>query len=284
MHRFVKPLAITCSLIAALVPGQPSAAESALDSMQSIAGARVHSIESEINSYRYQMIVKVPTGYSEQTSQYYPSVYLLDGGATFPMLGAYYNYLRLEETVPDMIIVGISYGTDDWQNGNHRGTDFTAPTDERQHWGGAEHFVDVLANEILPLVESEYRAAADKRIIFGQSLGGQFVLYSALNRPGLFSGYIASNPALHRNLDYFLNHAGPAEGYTPRLFVGSGSLDEPVYRQPALQWITQWNEKQDKQWQLSATTIDGYGHFSLAPESFRRGLIWVLDDKPDLAK
>ena len=110
MHHLARPLALTWSLVAAFVVAQPSAAESALESMQSIADARVHTIESEINDHQYHVIVKVPAGYSEQPTQYYPAVYLLDGGATFPMLGAYYHYLRFEDLVPDMIIVGISYG------------------------------------------------------------------------------------------------------------------------------------------------------------------------------
>jgi len=36
----------------------------------------------------------------------------------------------LAEEIPEAILVGISYGTDDWQQGNLRSTDFTAPSAE----------------------------------------------------------------------------------------------------------------------------------------------------------
>jgi predicted alpha/beta superfamily hydrolase len=41
-----------------------------------------------------------------------------------------------------------------------------------------------------------------------QGLGGQFVLYTALTRPDLFWGHIASNPALHRNLPFYPENHG----------------------------------------------------------------------------
>ena len=65
-----------------------------------------------------------------------------------------------------------------------------------------------LFEELIPLIESAYPSDDQQRIIFGQSLGGQFVLYTALTDPALFHGHIASNPALHRNLDFFLHWQG----------------------------------------------------------------------------
>ncbi len=133
-----------------------------------------------------------------------------------------------------MILVGISYGSSDFESGNYRSTDFTAPSEEREFWGGAKEFQAFLETELLPQIESDYRARADRRIVFGQSLGGQFVLFSALTRPDLFWGHIASNPALHRNLPFFLqNHAAAGDAApTARVFFASGTLDDPSFRRP----------------------------------------------------
>lgn len=267
-------------LLADLAGAAEPDAGAVLDSMQSIASTRLHVLDSRMTGRPYRILVKPPSAYEERPDARFPVVYLLDGGAVFPMLAGYYNYLRLEEAVPDLIVVGISYGSDSFEGGNYRSTDYTAPSEEREYWGGATVFLQVLEREVFPLVESRYRADPGGRILFGQSLGGQFVLFAASNRPELFRGLIASNPALHRNLDYFTHAEVPrdpdAVQRSPRLFVASGSEDAPEFREPALAWMEKWRREPEPPWDLRAVTIEGYGHFSIAPESFRRGLLWIL--------
>ncbi|MCB0290077.1 MAG: alpha/beta hydrolase [Calditrichaeota bacterium] len=145
----------------------------------------------------------------------------------------------------------------------------------RDYWGGAKIFREVLREEILPLVEGNYRANPHRRVIFGQSLGGQFVLYCAQTDPQLFRGYIASNPALHRNLDFFLQ-TRPEKAATadaPRLFVSSGEDDDPAFRDPALAWMAHWKQQTNLPWTLKTVTLAGQGHFSAAPEAFRQGMV-----------
>lgn len=249
--------------------------ELSVPAIHAIDGTRLHQLHSEETGFDYQILVLLPGGYDESADTVYPTMYLLDGGTTFPMLAGYYRYLRFEDAIPEMIIVGLSYGTDDWREGNHRGTDYTAPTDQREHWGGAERFQRALRSEILPLIESAYRSDSGKRNIFGQSLGGQFVLYTAMTQPDLFHGHIASNPALHRNLELFLKPIESNDEQSSALFVASASGDDEIYRGPAMQWINHWGSKTSTPWQLKAISVDGYGHFSLAPESFRRGVSWL---------
>ena len=160
----------------------------------------------------------------------------------------------------------------------HRATDYTAKSSERDYWGGAEKFQHFLSDELLPLIERTYRSRADRRVIFGQSIGGQFVLYTALTMPDLFWGHIASNPALHRNLPFFLQTYGKAAsaGEQSKLFVGSGSLDDPGYRVPTLEWIEHWSNNDDNPWQLKTMILDGHSHMSAPPASFRQGMTWLF--------
>ncbi len=240
--------------------------------------ARYHLLQSETLERPLHIYVRLPTDYSESVDARFPTVYLLDGGIHFPMLGAYYHYLNQGEELPAVIIVGISYGADTAEQGNFRSTDFTAVTEEREYWGGAPVFQAMIADELLPLVESEYRSRKDRRMIFGQSLGGQFVLYSALTRPELFWGHIASNPALHRNLPFFLEWQG--EGAMPEksslVFVSSGSMDNPRFRKPAMEWVDHWREQEKRPWSLETHTLEGHSHFSVVPEAFRQGLQWLF--------
>ena len=252
-------------------------ADGVLESLQSINQSQYHQLESSILGRPLHIVVKLPADYSETKRKQYPAIYLLDGGEIFPTLAGYYNYLRNQKAVPEAIIVGISYGSSDFEGGNYRSTDYTAPTDQREYWGGASVFQRVLKQELLPLIESTYRADAGKRVIFGQSLGGQFVLYTALTEPDLFWGHIASNPALHRNLAFFQQHHSDHALSGSRLFVASASNDERRFRIPAVAWINHWSEQNQLPWDLKAITIEGYGHFSLLPESFRQGMVWLFD-------
>lgn len=267
-------IAILCAFVV------PAAFADDLSHLQSVSGSRYHLLQSTSVGREFHIYVALPDGYESSGDRNYPVVYVLDGGALFPMLLGYYRYLRLAEEVPDAIVVGISYGNDNFNDGNYRSVDFTAPAAARDYWGGASTYQEMLESELLPLIEKTYQADAANRVIFGHSIGGQFVLYTALTRPGLFHGYIASNPALHRNLPFFLQRPGvrTTSSNNSRLFVGSGSKDDPQYREPAVKWMTHWSGRSDTPWQLEVATLDGHNHFSAPPAAFRGGLKWVFAD------
>jgi len=238
-------------------------------------GPVYHLFESESLGRPFHVFVRLPADY-ETTTRKWPVVYLLDGGHTFPMLAGYSSYLVMAGDMLDMIVVGLSYGTNDWRKGNLRSTDFTAPAQNRDHYGGAGRFLDFLKSELLPFMEGRYEIDPDQRVLFGQSLGGQFVLYTALHEPKLFQGMIASNPALHRNLDYFLKPKASAEPGSGRLFVSSGTKDDPRFRGPTAEWIQVWVGRADLPWTLKVVDLPGQNHFSAAPEAYRLGLKWIF--------
>ncbi len=248
------------------------------DFMQGLGDTRYQRIDSKIIGRPYHLFIMLPDGYDESPEQSYPTIYVLDGGALFPLLSAYYRYLNFGQEIPDAIIVGISYGSDTFEGGNYRSTDYTAKSPERDYWGGAGKFQSFLSDELFPLIEKTYRSRTDRRVIFGQSIGGQFVLYTALTKPDLFWGHVASNPALHRNLPFFLQMHRKTEtaGEHSRLFVGSGSLDDPMFRAPALEWIQYWSNNDDKPWRLKIMNLDEHTHMSAPPASFRHGMSWLF--------
>lgn len=268
-------IALSSFAFAAAVPAEPID----IPGMQGIGDTRYHQIESGSAGRSYQVLVGLPADYSESPDTRYPTVYVLDGGELYPLLAAYQRYLFSAGEVPESIIVGISYGTGDWKVGNDRSHDYTAPAAEREHWGGAPEFQSFLRDELLPMIESRYRSRTDRRIIFGQSIGGQFVLYTAQTRPGLFWGHIASNPALHRNLAFFLapHWQDHDDDIRSRLFVSSGSHDDSRFRTPALAWMRHWTSADDTPWDLEATTLDGHSHFSAPPAAYRQGMTWLFD-------
>ncbi len=268
-----------CVLAFALVLFCHSLQAENLDSrlLHSLGNVKYHKLKSVGLGRSFHLFVDLPENYAN-SGERYPTIYLLDGGLTFPLLAAYHRYLRLSNEVPAAIVVGISYGAATFEQGNQRSTDYTAASAERDFWGGAEEFQEVLEDELLPLIETTYRSDPQHRVIFGQSMGGQFVLYTALTKAKLFFGHISSNPALHRNLSFFLEWQGQADmpETNSRLFVSSGEHDDPRFRVPALAWIQHWQNTAVKPWHLQTRTLTGQSHFSAAPEAFRQGLAWLF--------
>jgi len=245
--------------------------------LQGLGQSIYHHVLSPQSKSTYHIIVRLPDGYDKSIE--YPTIYLLDGGISYPLLSAYYHYMRFTEEIPAMIIVGISYGTDDWKKGNARSFDYTVKSPQREHWGGAEKFQYFIKNSVIPLVENHYSSAPDSRIIFGNSLAGQFVLYTAMTQPDLFAGHIASNPALHQNVSFFLNEKNieHAVNYKSKLYVSSGSNDDVQFREPVKKWIKHWENKSSHPWILKTETLNDEGHMSAIPQSFVRGVRWVLN-------
>jgi len=247
--------------------------------LQSLGDVRYHELKPASLGRSLHIFVDLPEGYQD-SGRSYPTVYLLDGGDTFPLMAAQHHYLRFGDEAPAAILVGISYGADTFREGNYRQTDYTAPWEERSFWGGATVFQSVLQDDLFPLIESTYRSDPLRRVLFGHSLGGQFALFNALTKPGLFYGHIASNPAIHRNLPFFLEWHGGTETGSPRsrVFVASSELDDPDIRKSTLEWVAHWQAVENRPWVLEFRNLPGQTHLSSTPEAFRLGLAWLFSE------
>ena len=248
--------------------------------IQSLRDTTYQLVDSEEVGRSYHVYVMLPETYASEPDRTYRTIYVLDGGTLLPLLAGYYRYLRFADETEESIFVAISYGSDSFEGGNYRATDFTAPSEERDYYGGAPQFQSFLANELMPWVEQTYRSNPGRRILFGHSLGGQFVLHTALTNPSLFYGYIASNPALHRNGDFFRQRHSD-EISESRLFVASGTNDFERYRLPAQAWIQHWQAQPDKPWMLETVDLLGHTHVSAPPVVFWRGLSWLESTEND---
>ena len=241
----------------------------------SLESATYHEIASEAIGRSFHVWVSVPNDYDPRRRQAYPTLYVLDGGGLFPMITGYRSYLQMGDEFPAAIIVGIGYPGMTFEQGNYRSTDFTAPSDEREYYGGAGEFQTFLGETLMPFIESNYRSDGKRRVIFGQSIGGQFVLYTAQTRPDLFFGHIASNPALHRNLEFFLD-TRPEGGARTRLVVATADGDARRFKLPLSKWLEYWQSIDDPPWELEVVTLEGHNHFSVPPEAIRHGMRWLF--------
>jgi predicted alpha/beta superfamily hydrolase len=223
--------------------------------------------DSRIVGRPFHIYVRLPANYAAEPERTYPIVYLLDGDSLFPILAASHLFLTYDEQLPEAIVVGIAYGGFD-PSINRRDVDFALP--------GAAAFQSFLKTELIPLVERRYRADPARRILFGQSRGGFFVLYSAFTDPDLFWGRIASNPSFDPGRDLFFGPPPVAARADLRLIVASGSRDRPRTRDLALEWARAWERRENAPWAVRLVTIEGGTHSADSARAYRAGMLWLF--------
>ncbi|WP_456638926.1 alpha/beta hydrolase [Bradyrhizobium sp. USDA 10063] len=189
----------------------------------------------------YRIFVWQPD--SVQSSEPLPVVYLLDGNGLFPIAAAALalQSRRTERTgVSPAIIVGIGYPTMHWIDAKRRTFDYTppvrrdrlAPLPGNRAWdetGGADAFLDFIANDLVPALSAELAIDRDRTALFGHSFGGLLALYALLTRPQMVRSYISASPSiwfapdeLKNRLKSFVAPARPRR----RLLITVGSLEQ----------------------------------------------------------
>jgi predicted alpha/beta superfamily hydrolase len=270
---------LLAALLLGCAPGaEPAASPSAivpLNHLPALAGG-YFPIDSAAVGRRFHIYVRLPENYAAQPERRYPVVYLLDGDSLFPILGANHLFMTYDDGLPEAIVVGIAYGGFG-PAVNRRGIDFMPPAaGVPAGEAGAPDFQTFLRDELMTRIEREFRADPERRILFGQSRGGGFVIWSAFTDPDLFWARIASNPALEPGREIYFGAPRPASRRDLRLVVASGTRDRPQLRQQALAWFAHWQGRTDLPWTLNAMTIEDGTHAADAPNVYRRAMRWLF--------
>jgi len=191
----------------------------------------VHEVNSKVVGQLYELAVSLPSNYSKNTDQTYPVIYVMDGQWNFSFIRDIAGKLKYDGAMPEVIIVGVTWGDEGADPGVLRGRDFT-PTVIPQipNSGGADKFLTALETELIPFIDKHYRNN-EERIITGSSLGGLIVTYALLEKPQLFNKYISSAGAFQAFPKDFLTKklaklAKSKLHKNTRIFIGCGTLDQ----------------------------------------------------------
>ena len=256
---------------------EPAATVVPLDHLPALRGG-YFPLVAEATGRTHHIYVRLPERYDADATRSWPVVYLLDGDSLFPLLATTHLFLGYDEGLPEAIVVGIAYGGFD-PSINKRHVDFTAAgTDTAPDQGGAEQFHDFLREQLLPAVETRYRADPTRRVLVGQSRGGYFVLWSALQDPDLFRGRIASNPAFAPAREQLF--AAPAAHRRDDLavVVVSGARDTEARVRGAAEWAAAWTERSDAPWNVELIVLPEGTHAASIGEAYRRAMLWLFRD------
>lgn len=125
-----------------------------------------------------------------------PALYLLDGERWLPTLARIEDQLVADARMRPVVIVGIGY-RDIARTADLRKHDFT-PAFGRQpgRTGGADAYLAVMRDEIIPYVEETLPVARGERAIAGHSYAGLFAVYALARAPDLFDRVLIMSPAL----------------------------------------------------------------------------------------
>ena len=232
-------------------------------------------IPSEVVQDTFHIFISVPDDYNI-TSESYPVLYVLDGDIAYGMAASIARYLQIGDNIPELIIVGIGYGSIDRSSGNKSRRDYR-PTSE----GGAENFLSFLKDNLIPFIESRYRTISGDRTITGYSSGGLFALYTLFTQPDTFDRYILGSPYLTWDngsiFDYEENSPDKIGDKELNLFISVGSEEsDNKYFNPIDSLVTKIQEQNYSGLQLETKVFDGSTHLMGPPEALTHGLISVF--------
>lgn len=173
-------------------------------------------------------------------SEHYPVLYLNDGQDLFDVCTSVFNpqEWRVDETATDLIrshavlpliIVGIdNAGKRDRPKEYLPFPDDTLrPAVPKVH---GQDYPRFLLDEVIPFVNREYRTDSDPENIGlgGSSYGAGIALYTIMVRPGSFGRLLLESPSLYAHDNFLLNEAERFTHWPARVYIGVGSVDEPV--------------------------------------------------------
>jgi len=247
-----------------------------------VMGSEIRQLKSNATGRSYDIYIRLPDNYTKDTRKKYPVLYVLDGQWDFKLLNSIYGGLYYDGSVPEMIIVGITYSGDNPDYGALRSMDYTPVADLFiKGSGDAPKFHDFLKEELLPFIEANYRTDPGERVLMGSSFGGTFGLYALFTEPTLFRGYVIGSPIVtYGNRFAFqqeANYASSHKDLPVRLFLSVGELEEMA--RPVNEFMQILKDRNYPGLEMETRTIAGERHASNKPETYNRGLRFIFQGK-----
>ncbi len=257
-------------------------------------------ITSTLSGRAYQITVALPRGYAESIESY-PVLYMVDANGQFGTMVETARQLRFEETVPEMIIVGIGYPVGRmWDAQAPRNIDLTPTADP--NWvqqraidfpqypapagsGGAPVFLDFIISELIPTVEQDYRVDSTNRAYYGHSFGGLFGVYALLHNQGIFQRFIIASPSLwwDDKVSFRLesDYSASRSDLPARVFFSMGALEtHPMFDMVSNleQFQSVLEARQYEDFEYTVRYFEEETHNTVISRSIVRGLSWIYSN------
>lgn len=263
-----------------------------------IRGSEVRKITSKIVAgQEYELHIMLPGGY-EASDKKYPVVYLMDSQWDFSLVTGLYSQYHYDGFIPELIIVGVSWGGEHANYDSLRMRDYSPTKQElvtvrpeidglvflfsslrMPQSGGADQFLAFMRQELFPFIESNYKADSKNRTLMGCSGGGLFTLYTLFTQPDLFTGYAAASPYIPWDHDVLYKYEqefakkrlpNPVRVY---MTVGDVELTRPAFEK----FSATMAARKYPSVALQFKVLENTGHGGTKNETYARGLQYVFE-------
>lgn len=241
----------------------------------------VRSLPKTRPDRQYALFIGLPESFGKEPGRRYPVVIVTDGYWDFTTVVAMYRELHYDETLPEMVVVGVGYVGDHLDYESLRGDDLRplasiGKTNEPGD-GQAFQFLRMLETEAIPLLEREYHTDPHHRILMGCSAGGLFTLYAMYRNPALFSGYVAAAPQVAQIWSFEEEFAHTGTIVPGRLFMTAADYEWRDYDQNILLFNRRLLERHYLKGGYRFWNVAGMRHSGERFESYARGLEYVCE-------
>lgn len=221
------------------------------------------------NGVEYVLYAHVPEACRETPC---PALYILDGDLWMPTFARIADERVRSGHMAPVVLVGIGY-RDILNTAARRKHDFTPAFGRTPNrTGGADAYLDVLREEIIPYAEARLPISRESRGIAGHSYGGLLATYALQRAPDLFDRYLIMSPALWFDEGKIYNQPFAPAPAQRRVFLAADTprgaqshMARDVVRLAAL--LSQRGDVA-----LSRALIVGADHNSMVAPAARRGL------------
>jgi predicted alpha/beta superfamily hydrolase len=263
----------TCAIFCILLLTAVCSLNAQVPRQVEIQGTQLLKITSSVVGEDFFLLVQLPRFY-EDTTRTFPVIYLLDGQWDFPLVNGLTGGQYYDGFIPEVIVVGIAWTGEHPNYDSLRQKDLT-PTKIKQlpHSGNAPKFLSFIKTEVMPLIESKYRASKTDRTLIGSSLGGLFTLYTLFHETNLFNRYILTSPALNWDNGAIYaaesTYAASNSQLPVNVFMAIGGYEGvPEFQK----FANRLKGRNYKGLTLETRVLDGMGHAGSKPEGYTRGL------------
>jgi predicted alpha/beta superfamily hydrolase len=240
-------------------------------------------LKSQYTGENYEIDVFIPTGYYHDTI-HYPIVFVLDAEYNFGCVTYITRRLIKNGDIPNVILVGIAYESDD-ENYYYktRMRDCTPCSNINGHnSGGVENFVEFFKKELIPFVKNNYRTRVDNITIVGHSIGGFFCGYTLFNHSEIFKNYIIVSPSFWFSNDVIFEYektfAKNHKELNASIFVSTGEDESERMVNTTSRFIELMNQRNYQNLRFKSINPEEEHHRSIFPYAFTKGLQFIFEN------
>jgi predicted alpha/beta superfamily hydrolase len=157
--------------------------------------------------------------------------------------------------------------------------------------GGADDFLKVIRNEIIPFVESNFDVDKAERVLIGKSMSGLAAVHCLLTQPDLFNNYLIVSPSIWwddwfdaRSERYVMRQAKATNkelfGSDVRVYFAVGEDEERFGLVTDLYvLVNHLKNKRIDGLKINLEVLEGEIHESVFPSAFMRGIMGLYTEK-----